>query len=410
MWGATTSARATIAGRCYHPGVAGPARILVVHPDLRPPGGGNAVTAWAIQALAARHEVSVLTWSPPPLDAVDRFYGTSLAGRGVRFVSPRPAARAVHAALGCVPTPLYILRGQLLAREAKRLAPRFDLLFSTENEMDLGGRGVQYVHYPWLRRAAPTGLRGLLLRRGAPLDLYYRVAFALSDYDPAAMRANLTLVNSDWTGARVREIHGIDSVTVYPPVALGAPRSAPPWEQRVDGFVAVGRLAPEKRIDLMLDVVAALRERGHAATFHLVASGRPDARTRAVLRRARALPWVTISRDLPRAALLELLARHRYGLHAMRDEHFGIAVAEMVAAGCIPFVPEEGGQTEIVDHPALIYRDRDDAVARILAVRDDPARQEELRRHLAARRDRFSTERFAAATCDAVERALATRA
>lgn len=31
------------------------------------------------------------------------------------------------------------------------------------------------------------------------------------------------------------------------------------------------------------------------------------------------------------------------------NKHFGIVVAEMVAAGMIPFVPNSGGQTEIVN-------------------------------------------------------------
>ena len=42
------------------------------------------------------------------------------------------------------------------------------------------------------------------------------------------------------------------------------------------------------------------------------------------------------------------MATHRYGIHGMREEHFGMAPAEMARAGAIVWVPRGGGQTEIV--------------------------------------------------------------
>jgi hypothetical protein len=39
-------------------------RILLVQRSLEPPGGGNAVAAWMIHALAGPHEVATLTASP----------------------------------------------------------------------------------------------------------------------------------------------------------------------------------------------------------------------------------------------------------------------------------------------------------------------------------------------------------
>jgi glycosyltransferase involved in cell wall biosynthesis len=90
-----------------------------------------------------------------------------------------------------------------------------------------------------------------------------------------------------------------------------------------------------------------------------------------------------------------VLAAHKYGIHGMRAEPFGIAVAEMVNAGCIVFVPDDGGMVEIVgDCQELTYRTPSDAVAKIAAVVRDPERQRTLSRDLSARRVRFSTTRF----------------
>jgi len=69
-------------------------------------------------------------------------------------------------------------------------------------------------------------------------------------------------------------------------------------------------------------------------------------------------------------------------------------VAEMVKAGGIVFVPNGGGQTEIADHPALIYESDDDVVRKIETVLVDSNLQASLRTHLAAGARRFSVESF----------------
>lgn len=60
-------------------------------------------------------------------------------------------------------------------------------------------------------------------------------------------------------------------------------------------------------------------------------------------------PYVEISRNVSRERLEDLLGTHRYGLNLKPDEHFGISVAEYVAAGMIAFAPDGGGQRDIFD-------------------------------------------------------------
>ena len=54
-------------------------RVLVVHPDMNASGGGNVVAAYTIEALKGGNEVTVLSWAPADLGALNRFYGTSLS-------------------------------------------------------------------------------------------------------------------------------------------------------------------------------------------------------------------------------------------------------------------------------------------------------------------------------------------
>jgi glycosyltransferase involved in cell wall biosynthesis len=99
--------------------------------------------------------------------------------------------------------------------------------------------------------------------------------------------------------------------------------------------------------------------------------------------------------EVSREELQQALAHARYGLHAMIDEHFGMAVAEMAAGGCLVFVPDSGGQTEIVGREQrLMYASPAEAVEKIAAVLDDDHRRTEVREALAAHVTRFSAEHF----------------
>ena len=91
------------------------------------------------------------------------------------------------------------------------------------------------------------------------------------------------------------------------------------------------------------------------------------------------------------------MATCRYGIHGMREEHFGMAPAEMVRAGMIVWVPRGGGQVEIVGaDPALAYDTDEHAADSIARVVHDPAEQNRLRDWLAVCGDRFGVDRFVA--------------
>jgi len=67
----------------------------------------------------------------------------------------------------------------------------------------------------------------------------------------------------------------------------------------------------------------------------------------------------------------------------------------MVRGGAIVWVPDDGGQTEIVGGDArLLYDSPAAAVASIVATLRDPARQADLRAHLARRAAAFGADRF----------------
>jgi hypothetical protein len=89
------------------------------------------------------------------------------------------------------------------------------------------------------------------------------------------------------------------------------------------------------------------------------------------------------------------MASHRYAIHGMREEHFGMAPAELARAGVIVWVPRGGGQTEIVaGEAALTYDTEDEAVEKITATLCNPDEQRRLHEFVAATSERFSTAQF----------------
>jgi glycosyltransferase involved in cell wall biosynthesis len=363
--------------------------------SLQPPGGGNAIGAWMAQALKDVHDVSVLTWRPLDLPVVNRFYGTSIAPGEITAYEVAPAVRRVVSA---APLPLHSLRMALLTRTYRRLRAPWDVVIATDSEADLLQRGIQYVTYPWTPRWRVPGAPGPDLRwfhYSALVRPYFRACDALAPSTREGIARNDTYTCSDWSAAEIRRLYGIPARTLYP--AVVGPFPDVPWDARDDGFVCVGRISPEKRLDLVIDVLTAVRE--HAPHIRLHLAGTPSGDTeyvRHIRQRVRAGGgWITYHQGLSRQALSRLIADNRYGIHGMRHEHFGIAVADLVRGGCIVFVPEEGGPREIVgSHPLLFYRAAADAVDKIRSVLKDPAEQTALRSHLAQRRHLFTESQF----------------
>jgi glycosyltransferase involved in cell wall biosynthesis len=289
---------------------------------------------------------------------------------------------------------MILLRHHWLMREARRRAGDHDVVIGVDNEGDLGGRGIQYVHYPMLTPVKRDPGHAWYGRLPLTLRTYHAVAARVTGYRAARMRTNRTLVNSNFIGAQVRALHGVETVTLYPPVPGDFP--VVPWEARRNNFIAIGRLTPEKRIETLIAITATARATHPDVELHLVGTADDPAYARRVRRLVRDHDgWVFLHENVPRSELVRLVVQHRWGIHAMPDEHFGIAVAEMVRGGCVVFVPDGSGPAEIVgDAPALRFRSKDDAVTKIRAVLDDTSLQEDLRTRLAARQAHFTTERF----------------
>jgi glycosyltransferase involved in cell wall biosynthesis len=367
-------------------------RALVIDPGLNHPGGGTCVAAHVLQVLREDFEVTLLTWNPVDFGPVNATFGTTLKQTDFRFLRVPDAWRQAHQ---MTPLPLALLCGGLLQRRARGLLRRehFDLVVSTTNEIDVAVRAIQYVHYPWSYYPRPDADHRWYHFRPL-LKLYRGFAIALGGGTNQGIAGNETLVNSAWTGRRFEQWYGAPARVLYPPVPIDC--EPLPWVERTDTFACVGRMSPEKNVAGMIEILAQVRRRGHAVSLLVCGQRQVPAYERKVLDAAAAHPdWITISLDVPRAELIERVARCRYGIHGMVGEHFGIAVAEMARLGCLCFAPADGGPAEILGDDALLYASPDDAVEKICGFLENGPALARARERLQARAAMFSTERFA---------------
>jgi glycosyltransferase involved in cell wall biosynthesis len=369
-------------------------RVLIVHLHLQPIGGGQSVAAWTLDALKSTCDITLLTWNRVDCDGLNRFFGTSLQPGDFEVRLMPPIARRI---LDASPTPSALFKTAFLQRACQRMVAdeNFDFCMSTSNEFDFGCRGIQYVHFPASYLPRPRN-DWHWYHIDSAVASYRALTEGLARTSLERLRSNLTLANSDFIGGLIREAHGINSVTVYPPVPGGFPHVS--WKDREDAIACIGRLSPEKKWDEAVEVVRRIREAGRPVRLTLIGhsdnKSHYEERLRAL---AREHPWLSILIAPPRAKMLELVARHRYALHPMVNEHFGIAPAELQSAGCITFVHRSGGPMEIVGcDERLMFDDVNDAARKIQTVLASPMLQSELREQSAQRAECFTSARFVA--------------
>ncbi|WP_276272969.1 glycosyltransferase family 4 protein [Haloarcula litorea] len=380
------------------------ADIGVVHASITAGGGAEAVGVHTVAALIeAGHDVTLYTTDAPDFSALNERLGTTVPGTvdivtvdGATVAAVELARRAARP-LGVTDFPL--LRQTVFERiVADRYQSAHDTLVCTHGEFSIGDT-VEYVHFPYF---SPAAMRQYGTRFEESLyPPYHRLCRALKRRDSGGTRTTLT--NSTWTATVIAETLGRDARVLHPPVDTDA-FDPPEWEAMESGFVSVGRIHPLKRQQLAIDIVDALRASGVDTHVHIVGPVGDESYHADLADRASTRPYVHLEGELPRSDLTALLESHRYGLHTRRYEHFGMAVAEMVASGSLPFVHASGGQQAVVGNiDELCYSDRADAVEKIGTTLRTPQSHQRLLEELSQRAQFNSRAQFREEVVAAVE-------
>jgi alpha-1,2-mannosyltransferase len=218
----------------------------------------------------------------------------------------------------------------------------------------LGCSTSAYVHYPTISEDVHLQTTSSKLRFAYLSAMWHFYAFCGSFVDFA-------MANSTWTLQRIRRIWPSTSVVlVYPPCPVEDlhemfQKTRHQTRERV--VVSIGQYRPEKNHPLQFEAFAALLARPGMQDVKLVIVG--STRNDEDRQRVETLKQLASSQydlqegrnvefrvNVPYSEMVDCLRRATVGLHAMRDEHFGISIVEYMAAGVVPVAHRSGGPLE----------------------------------------------------------------
>ena len=367
--------------------------VAVFHPRVGF-GGSEAVAMWALEALKREFDVSIVTTNAVDLAALNSFYGTAVREGEVK-VRLLPIPRMLSGIRSGA-----AIRGALFQSAIRQVACEYDVLISAYNLSDFGVPAIHLLDLSWdeeLRTRfaeSPRGFEGLFHRVAPVRAIYLWLGRRMSNPSGRDLFSgeDVLLAYSGWIASVIERKHGLRCGVLYPPVPGGFADA--PFESRNDDFACIGRISEEKRLERVFEILGKVRARGYQVRLRMIGDLGTNKYARKIQALAHRLPWVIPEGSVSEQRKQEILSSCRYGIHGAEGEGFGIAVAEMVKAGCIPFTPVEGGPAEILSHEALLYRDDDDAVEKICAVLNRPALRASLLEHLRRQAEKFSAENF----------------
>jgi glycosyltransferase involved in cell wall biosynthesis len=312
-------------------------------------GGGEQVAGAIAQALRDDHEVVLLGPEPIDLEATVARLGVDLSGCGYQRVVDDVTASAASG--------------------------DYDLFINTtylSSAVNHAPAGLYYVHFPGqplttrqrvTQSVAAQGDRAL---RGVSDGRLKRIhaGFERRTRSIEWVKSYTTfLANSAFTARWVTRLWDVPSETLYPPVR---PEVLP--GEKSPTIAALGRFFDPKfgHCKRQLDLLHAFidLEQPKPTGWRLELVGGADASSREyalAVRRGAIGHEVGVHFNAPRSLVEATLASasifwHGGGFsedpetHPERFEHFGIAVVEAMAAGCVPVVFGAAGPAEIVRH------------------------------------------------------------
>ncbi|WP_367870733.1 glycosyltransferase family 4 protein [Luteolibacter sp. Populi] len=370
-------------------------QILVAHPWMGR-GGSEATAMWTLHALQDVARITFTSASPVDFDSLNRVYGTRVSPSRVEFLQ---APRFPWVETG---TKFAFWQRAWFERFCSRVGGRFDACISAYNPIRFSRPAIQLIgDFSFSEECRlelyPTASEQAHHRPSLVRKLYLSVGEQLAGREnPESIGAgDCVVANSRWTaGILGKHFQLTDPPILYPPAAKHPGGGA--GERDPLAFVCMGRIMPEKELETIIVILDKVRAAGHPVTLDLAGQFGPDPYSRRIREMAEERrDWIDLVGFLDPKKKSEMFATRSYGIHACRVEAFGIAVAEMAAAGLIPFVPAHGGVPEIVGRDELIFADEDDAAAKICAQLADRSGDVALRAGLQARVAGFWPECFA---------------
>ena len=234
------------------------------------------------------------------------------------------------------------------------------------------GRVTAYVHYPFISRdmirdiennVAGVHSRGILskfkLFRYFKI-IYYKIILFLYQFN--GKYSEFSHCNSSWTYDHIVRTWGeANKKLLYPPCAtkLYAPEKMM-IDRKTNSIVSFAQFRPEKNHKLQIEIFKRVKENYQIPNLHMYIlgsiRGEDDQRLfdelNYIVKSYCLENDITFKKNLKTEEVKEIFSIAKIGIHTMKDEHFGISIIEMMAAGLITIAHKSAGPLKDIIGPA----------------------------------------------------------
>jgi glycosyltransferase involved in cell wall biosynthesis len=307
------------------------------------------VSAWAAAGL----DITMVTSSVPDARRIIRRNGYRVVRRSGRYsVFPRTMLSGLAGTIGGGDGLVEIWNGMPFLSPVWARSPRVVFL--------------HHVHAEMWKMALPNGLAQL----GHAIE--HRMA------PPIYRRSQIVTLSTSSKNEIVERLHiPAEQVTVSPPGV--EPAFSPGGERsEVPLVVAVGRLVPVKRFELLIEALVRLKPRHPELRAVIVGEGYERARLEALVTRHGAGDWISLPGYVSDEALIALYRRAWVVASTSLREGWGMTVTEAGACGTPSVVSRISGHEDAVVHgrSGLLVDDQDEMVGALDAtLADEVARK-----------------------------------
>ncbi len=301
-----------------------------------------------------------------------------------------------------IPYEWHILLFNAIAKTALR---EYDIVINHNNTSFLlnrnrGQKLISYVHFP--RKARGLADTQSIHDPDSPPKRWYhlrtdflKLASNAYRFDNRIDQEEITIANSAFTKRQLTECYPqLDPGHIgllYPPVDIPGRRYD--LEQENNAVASLGRFSPEKQQLRQIEIASRLPHL-QFRIMGFVGDRNYFDRCQAMVD-SKGLNNVTLLPGLPFKQVEEELRKASFFLHAVPNEPFGITTVKAIANGCIPIVPDSGGQPEIVTDPSLRYNSIEEGVQRLREAESLPdSERKTIRDNLFSNIRQFDREHF----------------
>jgi glycosyltransferase involved in cell wall biosynthesis len=353
-------------------------RVALVHHTLLSMGGGERVCASIIEALNRLGNTPDLLTIEGADPKLDRIYG-----KNIRY-GLKPLLRFRIGVLG-------IYQRLVLSMATSFAAKNYDTVINTTGVFTpfpvKHRRYFSVIYNPniALHLFGEGKYSTSLLWR-----LYYEPYRLLVQRSLGFLRSSKVISISEYTAKRLQKL-GIHSVVI--PGPLDTREFKPLFENKKrDGVITIGRFTPEKRHLDQLTLARSLPD----IRFRICGSANTPYYQhwfQQIYDRGSKIENVEFYPNTSLQELKNLIGRSKIFLHTNFFEDLGLTTLEATAGGCIPIVPDSGGNQETVPIRQLRYRTLEEAKS-LVRIRHDGRNSEFLRERLLQYVSRFDESVF----------------